>query len=265
MSKGKKRLIILFLLSLTAIVLATYQYKKSSVNIQQSDFRKVLSYPFDILNNLTATMNTTLYEVINTFEENKRLKKELTVALLENQRHSEILQENKRLKELLSLKEYMSNYVATAKVIAKGYDRLLHTIVLDKGTNSGIKKDMAVITTKGIVGKIYSVRDDFSEVLLLRDPNFSVAVRLQSSRQEGVVSGTGYQYCILKYIPPDESVEKNDIVVTSGLDGIFPPGLPVGIVSSVKKQETAFFQYIQIQPLQADTKVEEVVILAHSP
>lgn len=264
MSKGKKRFIILFLLFLTAVVLATYQHKKPSVSIQQSTFRKVLSYPFDMLNNLTTTINMTLYEAINTFDENKRLKKELTTALLENQKYSEILQENKRLKEILSLKEYMPNYVATAQVIAKGYNRLLHTIVLDKGRNSGIKKDMAVITTRGLVGKIYSVRDDFSEVLLLRDPNFSVAVRLQTSRKEGVISGTGHQYYILKYIPPEEAIEKNDIALTSGLDGIFPPGLPVGIVSSIKKQRGAFFQHIQIQPLQADTKVEEVVILAHS-
>lgn len=265
MSKGKKRFIILFLLSLTAILLATYQHKKTSVSIQQLPFREVMSYPFDMLNSLTSTVKIRLYEVVYAIDENKRLKRELTAALLENQRHIEILQENKRLKELLLLKEYMPNYVATAKVIAKGYDRLLHTIVLDKGRKSGIKKDMAVITTKGIVGKIYSVRDDFSEVLLLRDPNFSVAVRLQNSRQEGVISGIGYQYCILKYIPPEEAVEKNDIAVTSGLDGIFPPGLHVGVVSNVKKQGVEFFQYIQIQPLQSDTKLEEVVILAHSP
>ncbi|MBI5212641.1 MAG: rod shape-determining protein MreC, partial [Nitrospirae bacterium] len=196
-----------------------------------------------------------------TFEENKLLKKELTGALLEKQRYAEILHENKRLKELLSLKEHSPKYVASARVIARGYDKLLHTMILDKGKNSGIKKDMAVITAKGLAGKIYSVKDEFSEVLLLSDPNFSVAVRLQNSRREGIVAGTGYRHSLLKYIPPEEVVEKGESAVTSGLDGIFPPGLPVGLVSHVRTEGIEFFQDIRVLPFQDDATMEEAVIL----
>lgn len=257
MSKGKKRFIILFLLSLVALILVTYHHNK-----KPSVLFRILSYPYDVLNNFTANVNMTFQEVLNAFDENKRLKKELTAALIEKQRYGEMLQENKRLKELLSLKEHLHNYVTTAKVIARGYDRLLNTMILDKGKDSGIKKNMAVITTKGLVGKIYSVKDNFSEVLLLRDPNFSVAVRLQASRHEGVIAGTGHKYSALKYIPPEETIEKGEVAITSGLDGIFPPGLPVGVVTNVRKEGIEFFQDIKIMPFQTDAKIEEVVILS---
>ncbi|HCZ12903.1 MAG TPA: rod shape-determining protein MreC [Nitrospiraceae bacterium] len=256
MSKGKKRFIILFVLSLAALTLVTCRHDRKS-----SFLFRALSYPYDVLNNLTSRMSTASKDHWNAFEENRRLKRDLTAALLEKQRCVEILQENKRLKELLSLKEHSLKYAASAKVIARGYDKLLHTMILDKGKNSGIKKDMAVITAKGLAGKIYSVKDDSSEVLLLRDPNFSAAVRLQNSRREGVVCGTGYRYSLLKYIPPEEEVEKGEPAVTSGLDGIFPPGLPVGVINYVRKEGIEFFQDIRVLPFQDDTTLEEVVVL----
>ncbi len=120
---------------------------------------------------------------------------------------------------------------------------------------------MAVITPQGLVGKIYSVHDYYSEVLLLKDSNFSVAVRLQNSRREGVISGTGNDYCLLKYVPPEENVEIGEVVITSGFDGIFPEGLPVGVVSKVKKEGIEFFQYIEVRPFQSSEKTEDVIVM----
>lgn len=259
MSKGKKRLIILFSLIFIALAVMTYQHAG-----RPSALHRFLSYPYDLLNKFTSSVNTTFFEVWDTFYENRRLKKELARGLLERQRYAEIIQENKRLKEVLLLKAHLPNYVTTARIIARGYDSLLNTAILDKGESSGIKKDMAVITTKGLFGKIYSVKADFSEVLLLRDTNFSVAVRLQNSRREGVLSGSGSSYGLLKYIPPEETVARGEMLVTSGLDGLFPQGLPVGVVNKVKKEGVEFFQYIEVMPFQSDSTAEEVVILAHS-
>lgn len=255
MSKGKKRLVILLSLFSVALVLMTYQHRKPF------SFLEALTYPYYSFNKMTSSINLNFNAVRNAFEENKRLKSELTRLMVERQRFGEFMQENKRLKESLSLKEHEPKYITTAKVIARGYDRLLNTIVLDKGRESGIEKGMAVITGKGLAGKIYSVKEGFSEVLLLKDSNFSVAVRLQNSRREGVVSGTGYESCSLKYIPPEENVEKGEVVISSGLDGIFPPGLPVGVVGRIKKEGVEFFQHIDVLPFQSDSKLEEVVIL----
>ena len=256
MSKGKKRLIIFFLLFSVALTLMSYQH-----NGQSFSFLDILSYPYNVFSRATSNFGSTIDEVRNTYEENKKLKRELNQLLIERQRYREIIQENSRLRDLLSLKGREPRYVATAKVISRGYDRLLNTEILDKGRTSGIEKGMAVITAKGLVGKVYSVRDDFADVLLLEDANFSVAVRLQGSRHEGIVSGTGYGACVLKYIPPEETVAKGEVVVTSGFDGIFPEGLPVGVVSSVKKEGIEFFQHVEVLPFQSPDKIEEVVVL----
>jgi rod shape-determining protein MreC len=256
MSKGKKRFIILISLSLIALTIMTYQRDRKPFS-----FLKSLSYPYDLFNKVTANITTNFKGILSAFETNKILKKKLEETLLDRQAYDELIHENKRLKELLALKSQRPDYVTTAKVVGRGYDRLLNTLVLDKGRSSGIQKDMAVITANGLVGKIYSVKNNFSEVLLLKDQNFSVAVRLQKSRWEGVLSGTGRKYCLLKYIPPEETVENGEVVITSGLDGNYPPGVPVGVVTNVKKEGVEFFQFIEILPFQSDTKIEEVVIL----
>lgn len=255
MSKGRKRLVILVSLICPALVLMTLQHDGRSFSFLQG-----LTRPFYFFNNAATSVCSNIRAARDTFEENKRLKSETGRLLLERQRFGELVQENKRLKDLLSLKEHEPRYVAGAKAVTRGYDRLLNTVIIDKGAGSGIEKGMAVITTRGLAGKIHAVKNDFSEVLLLRDPNFSVGVRLQNSRREGVVSGTGRDTCTLKYIPPEENVEQGEAVVTSGLDGIFPPGLPVGTVSGIKKEGVEFFQQIDVVPFQPDSKLEEVVI-----
>ncbi|MDI6801724.1 MAG: rod shape-determining protein MreC [Thermodesulfovibrionales bacterium] len=261
MSRGKKRVLILLVLFLTAFILMTIQHS-SQRSGKIFILLRSLSYPYDMINSLTSSAKNTLKEFWSAFDENKRLKKDLRDALFERQRYSEVIHENKRLNEMLNMKEHLPNYVTTAKVIARGYDKLLNIVIMDKGKNNGVKKDMAVMSPAGLVGKVYSVKDDFSEVLLLKDPNFSVAVRLQNSRREGIISGTGHNYCLLKYVPPEESVVKGELVITSGLDGVFPQGLPVGVISLVKKEGIEFFQYIQVLPLQSDAKIEEVAVVS---
>ena len=257
MSKGRKRLLILFALVSAAFALMSYQHDKEVFSF----FDVVISYPYYALNEFTANADITIRRMRSAFEENKLLRKEVNQLLLEKQQFREIILENERLKALLSFKEQEPRYVTAARVIARGSDRLLNIVILDKGEKSGIEKGMAVITPRGLIGKVYSVQDSFSDVLLLKDSNFSVAVRLQNSRREGVVSGAGYDYCLLKYVPPEENVVKGEVVITSGFDGIFPEGLPVGVVSKVKKEGIEFFQYIEVQPFQSGDKLEDVIVL----
>lgn len=256
MARGKKRLLILLLLCLTAFMLMTYQYGKTPFS-----FFQPLGYPFHRMNSLTTGFNNYFRSLLNAAEENRTLKTDIANLLYEKQRYGEITTENNRLKELLLLKGRERNFVTAAAVVSKGYDRALNLVLIDKGAKNGVQKGMAVITAKGLVGKVYLASDYFSKVLLLKDTNFSVAVRLQNSRREGVISGTGYERCALKYIPPEETVETGEVVVTSGLDGIFPPGLPVGVVDKVKREGVEFFQLIEVRPFQSDSQLEEVAIL----
>lgn len=256
MSKGKKRLLILLVLVSASLTLMSYQHNRRTFS-----FFSVVAYPYYALSEFTARIESGVSRLQSTFEDNKLLRKEVSQFLVERQQYREALSENVRLKALLALKEREPRSVVAARVIGRGSDKLLNIAVLDKGTNSGIEKGMAVVTPLGLIGKVYSVYDAYSEVLLLKDSNFSVAVRLQNSRREGVVSGTGSDYCLLKYVPPEESVEVGEVVITSGFDGIFPEGVPVGVVSKVKKEGIEFFQYIEVRPYQSSEKIEEVMVM----
>jgi len=120
---------------------------------------------------------------------------------------------------------------------------------------------MTAVTPKGLVGKIVEVSTKSSSLLLLTDLNFSAAVRLQESRREGILSGTGIRKCQLKYIPQEEVVKIGTAVITSGLDSLFPEGIPAGYISKVDKKGTGLFQDIEVTPSADNTKVEEVAII----
>lgn len=260
MSRARKRLLIFAVLVFAAFVLIPVFRKKDGMPPALKPF----SYPYDTLSSIVSSLSVGISGVMNAAEENKRLKAELQTTLPERQRYGEIIKENQRLHELLSLKHQVQGSGTAAHVVARGYDKFINTLVLDKGKNEGISKDMSAITPQGLAGKVYAVRNDYSDIMLLRDPNFSVAVRLQESRYEGVLTGTGQRYCVLKYVPTENPVKEGEIVVTSGLDGIFPQGLPVGRVTKVLTEGVEFFQYIEVVPFQAAGKIEEVLVVGRS-
>lgn len=255
-----KKTLLFFIAVIFSFVLMTYQSKKG--HALSVDF---ISGP---LNHLHAASNSFAEAVKRPFrmialreKENVELKKKVSALELEREKYHEALLENKRLKELLSLKEDKKKYVVSAKVIARGVDNWTHTLLIDKGAKDGVTKDMTAITPRGLAGKVTSVSDSYSYILLINDINMSSAVRLQGSRVEGVLSGTGSRRCIMKYVPFEEEVKAGDIVITSGLDMLFPPGISVGYVTKAdKKIGSGNFQYIEVQPFQDSEKIEEVVI-----
>jgi rod shape-determining protein MreC len=257
MLRSRKRLLIVVVLVLAALVLMMIYRQHDGV----PGILKPLSYPYDALSRLMSSLSADVSEVINTADENKKLKAELRNSLTEQQRYGEILSENRRLHELLGLRNQIRGSGILARVIARGYDKFINILVIDKGKNEGIMKDMSAITPKGLAGKVSAVRNNFADIILLTDPNFSVAVRLQGSRQEGVLTGTGHRYCVLKYIPTEEIIKEGEVVITSGLDGIFPQGIPVGRVAKARTEDVEFFQYIEVVPFQSSSKIEEVMVI----
>jgi rod shape-determining protein MreC len=255
----RKRL-LLFVFIIASLGLMTYQSNREHL------------LPFKFLNNtlnrLHAVKKSVTDSVTSPFErmalretENRRLKAELAGLLREQQKYRELILENRRLKDLFSLKDREQKYVVASRVIARGVSPWSNTCVIDKGFLDGIAKDMVAVTHRGLVGKISEVSDSHSLLLLLTDINFSAAARLQESRTEGIISGTGFRICQLKYIPHEEKVGKGNIVITSGLDSLFPPGIPIGYVSRVNRAGTGIFQDIEVIPFEDNGKIEEIVII----
>lgn len=197
-------------------------------------------------------------------EENIRLKTELSQLRTEQQTWQETLRENEKLRAILALKGQEQRYVTAARVVARGTDQWTNTFILDKGSKDGIKKDMVAVTDRGLVGKIVDVSPSFAYLLLMTDITFSAAARLQESRVEGILSGTGFRTCQLKYIPYDEEVKQGAVIVTSGLDSLFPAGIPLGYIAKVSKRESGLFQYIEVVPFVENSKTEVVAIITRA-
>lgn len=255
-----RRLFPLFLLVVLSITLMTYQSNKGTI----APFR-FLSNPLNHMNQMIHSLSSSLKEpfrkVMLRDEEVKKLKGQVDRLLLEQQKNRDLFLENQRLREILSLKEREGRYVATARIISRGPDPWSNTLVIGKGASEGIAKDMAVITPLGLVGKISGVTDHYAYVLLVTDINFSAAVRVQDTRKEGILSGTGTRRCVLKYIPEETSIQEGDVVVTTGFDDVFPQELIVGYVSKVSKKGSRIFQEVEVIPSQDLTKLDEVIIV----
>src|SRR5215469_7245919 len=191
--------------------------------------------------------------------ENRQLKEQIEQMRLEQVRLSEDAAQAHRLQKLLAFKEQFIAKTVAAQVIGSSGMDSSRVVYIDKGENVGIKRDMAVITADGIVGKVLLVYPTVSEVLLINDPTSGVGVLLGNSRLQGVLVGGANGEVTLNGVMSDEQVPMGENVVTSGGDQIFPKGLSVGVVSKVGQGKDLFLN-IRIKPAANLSQLEEVLV-----
>jgi rod shape-determining protein MreC len=196
----------------------------------------------------------------NASRENERLHRENdTLKLQINQLQSKAAEAD-RLATLLNFRKSHQNVpMLGARVIGASADTASQTAYLDRGERDGIRRNMAVITPDGVVGKIIESYRDISQVLLLTDKDSGVGAMLADSRIQSPVGGTGEPLLAMKYVANDDAVNLGDRVVTSGMDRIFPRDLPVGTVSQIKAGNP--FKQIRIRPAAKLESLEEVIVL----
>jgi rod shape-determining protein MreC len=194
-------------------------------------------------------------------QENRDLRKIIDRLKEENNRLRESLQTDERLKKLSSFRSQFPYPSQLAQIYARGASSWFKTVLINKGEGNGIAKDMAVATSEGVVGRVIEVSPGTAKVLLIIDPNSAVDVVIQRSRVQGIMEGKVDEVCILKYVQKNEDVQVGDIVVASGLGGVFPKGLLVGTVSQVDRMRPGIFQYIEVSPSVDLSKLEEVLVL----
>ena len=197
-------------------------------------------------------------------EDNKILRKQLLEMSIKNQRLQEEMIENIRLKRLLNFKESSDYKIISAKVIGFGQEQTVQSLIINVGNADGLAKNMPVVTERGIVGKIFTVENNQSSVQILKDRNMLVSVRLQKSREVGVITWTGNIWLDLNYIPKEIKVQPGEVIITSGLSRIYPEGLKIGIVSEVEENEYELFKQIKVKPAVESQRLEEVFVLAIS-
>ena len=179
----------------------------------------------------------------------------------ENARIKELFLENQRLKELLSFKQNLTFKVLPAQVIAKDPANWRHTIIIDKGAASGIKKYEFVISQQGLVGRLCETGKNAAKAILLTDPDFRVAAVDQRSREEMIVAGSARSVCLLKYIHHDADIKIKDAIVTSGLGGFCPKGILIGEVIAVRKSPEGLTEEAYVRPAARLNRLENVLVL----
>ena len=197
----------------------------------------------------------------HTSRENEELKRENGALKLQITQLQSKASEADRLAGLLKFRQTnMDVPMVAARVIFWSADSASQTIYLDRGERDGIRRNMGVITPDGVVGKVSESYKDTSQVLLLTDKESGVGAMLVDSRVQKPVGGTGESLLIMKYISnEDSSVNPGDRIVTSGMDRIFPPDLPVGTIADIKPGNT--FKQIRVRPAANLERLEEVFVL----
>jgi len=173
--------------------------------------------------------------------------------------------ENARLRTLLDFRKTLGGTLLTTRVIGHDAAGLSRTLVVDQGSAAGIAKGAAVLAPEGIVGQVFQVSPHAARVLLVSDHNSGVDAVVQRTRGRGIVEGTADGRCGLKFVKRTEDLQVGDLVVSSGLDGIFPRGLPIGHIEAVDKQGQGLFQYAQIEPAVDAERLEEVLVMVGAP
>jgi len=199
--------------------------------------------------------------LVHVREENLRLREEVARLKELNNRYVEYREENKRLRKLLRFKEETNFSVVPGQVVDKDSTNWFRSILINKGTEDGLRENLGVVTHQGLVGRTVEVGPDFSRVLLILDKSSSVAVLIQRSRAEGIMVGWKPDACRINYLPRTADVQVGDVVVTSGLGGVFPKGLLVGKVSRVEKKSYGLFQYAEVIPSVDFSRLEEVLVI----
>ncbi len=177
---------------------------------------------------------------------------------------TELKKENERLSDLLQFKSKNKSQLLAAKVIGQDLFKEHHMISLNRGKKDGVKDYMAVITTGTVVGYTIETHKTTSKVLLLTDKYASIDTIIQRSRVRGLIEGA-QSHALLKYLKVDDDVQVGDLIVTSGLQNIFPKGFPIGEVTEIDKIPYQPSQNIKVKPfLNASTLEEAFIVITNN-
>jgi len=196
----------------------------------------------------------------NVHSENDALRQELTNVQVELQRQRALADRTRSLEEILGFGNSIELQTSAAEIIGAAATADFRTVTIDKGTSQGLRTDMAVLSPKGVVGRVVAAGPRASRVQLLVDRNAAAGALIERSRAQGVVVGAGDDLLRLEYVSETSDVQKGDTVVTSGIDGIYPKGFVIGEVDSVEKTGVAF-RTIGIRPAVDFSALEDVLVV----
>jgi rod shape-determining protein MreC len=235
------------------------QFIKDTVSLTEKVFNKPAQIIAGFFNNIS--------DLKDTYKENQVLKSKLDKYVELSVREKELEKENKELKEMVGIEKSLSDYETfPATVTIRDPDKWQQIITIDKGSVNGIEKEMAVITTKGLIGKVKNVSKFSSTVQLLSssDRTNRISAKIQQKNTVfGLIEGYDVekQALLFKRIPSNAKVKKGQTVVTSGLGGVFPDSLVIGKVEKVEPDEHGLTQTAYIKPQADFNDINHVIVV----
>lgn len=257
--------------TLAILILSLVLLSKIGDNPVQKAVYSVMSPVFRTTEKIVTPVRKFCYRVKNAGkyeEEIEELKKQVNALKVENRSREEYIVENKRLKELLALKDGMiDGRMVTARVISYEPNSWYDTVVINKGENAGISKNNAVITGLGVVGRVTEVGKNWAKVSTIINISDSVGVKLSRTGDIGVVSGDAIlaenKKCRLEYLSNDKKLINGDILLTSGLGGIYPSDLTIGKVTDIHSDSAGNLEYAVVEPSVDFSALYEVLVITY--
>lgn len=210
--------------------------------------------------------------LMNVEREREALAHKLFATEGELMRLQEIAQENERLRGLLAYHDAFPQRTLVARVIANDPRAEFKSITINRGADDGIAPLMPVVGPRGLVGRVGTVGSDHARVLLLTDPNSAIDALVQRSRARGLVVGMAWRAELksfanaarMEYLRRVSDIKEGDVVVTSGFDQVFPPGIPMGSVREVSASRYGAFTEATLEPFEAMEELQEVMVLLNA-
>jgi rod shape-determining protein MreC len=218
---------------------------------------------------VVSRVNRTAFGLWSTYQdwknvraENRRLRDEAQRLRVESLRVSEVDEENRRLRRLLQLKEALPLETISGEIIGREWGGWVRSLTVNRGRTSRVVRLTAVIGPDGLIGRIVDVRGGSSVVQVLTDPASTVGAHVVRTRTPGIIEGEARGTIRFKYMARDGAgIQVGDMVVTAGLGGLFPRGIPIGRVRSIDDRGSALFHYAQIAPAVDFARIDEVLLL----
>jgi rod shape-determining protein MreC len=259
----KKAFILLVIISLPLI----------SINMEQKTvsnlwFNTPFTFLAQSLQNLFYGLSQGVREttaeyvnIINIKSKNTNLQKENDELKTRLNLFAESQNELERLRTLLDFQKNTKMELIPAQVIGRDLVTDHNTITINKGTNHGLKSGQAVLTVSGAVGYIFKPSARNSHVMLITDRYSVVDALIQKTRAHGIIEGKTKESCVLQYVDRTEDVKDGDLIVTGGLDNIFPKGFPLAVITNIESKTKNASLQIEAKPVVDANKVEEVFVV----
>jgi len=258
-----RNIIVLLIVIFAQLILLAWQVRNDSdvpmVRVWAVSAVAPVASTIEGLRNGTMGFFSNYFELRNAREQSRRLKTEVDRLRVENQLLKNELGSAQRAESLAGFQARNPSKMIGARVIAATPGMGTRSVLIDRGSQSGVRRGMAVVTPDGIVGTVIAVFPFASQVRSVTDPGFAAGVESEKNHVHGVLKGLGTSSARVDFVPVGQKIENGEMFFTSGEDRIFPRGLPVGRVTSV--QEETSFQDITVEPSGTEQAPEEVLVI----